>query len=170
MRVSLARGDITQARVDAIVNAANPSLYGGGGVDGAIHRAGGPAILAACRALRATRYPDGLPVGAAVATLAGDLPARWVIHTVGPVHGRGSADQLRSCYRASLAVGAGLGAHTVAFPLISAGAYRWPMEEAIGVAVEELTAAPGDGEATLVLLGERTYERAIEIIELINGQ
>src|SRR2546430_17724630 len=106
------RGDITRERVDAIVNAANSGLSGGGGVDGAIHRAGGPAIVDACRELRRTTHRDGLPTGQAVATTAGDLPARWVIHTVGPVYARGvdRSDLLRSCYASSLAVAAGGGA------------------------------------------------------------
>src|SRR6476661_11195168 len=111
MSVELVHGDITEQRADAIVNAANSGLLGGGGVDGAIHRRGGPAILAACRELRATTLPDGLPTGQAVATTAGDLPARWVIHTVGPVYGRDSSasDLLASAYRESLRVADGLG-------------------------------------------------------------
>src|SRR5579864_1053437 len=118
MRITLVQGDITEQQVDAVVNAANSSLLGGGGVDGAIHRRGGPAILAACRELRAGRYRDGLPAGQAVATTGGDLPARWVIHTVGPVYS--PADDrsalLASCYTASLAVADELGARSVAFP------------------------------------------------------
>jgi O-acetyl-ADP-ribose deacetylase (regulator of RNase III) len=153
MRLELVQGDITEQRVDAIVNAANSSLLGGGGVDGAIHRRGGPAILAECRELRRVTYRDGLPVGEAVATTAGDLPARWVIHTVGPIHGRGDSEQLRSCYRNSLRVAAELGADTVAFPLISAGAYRWPIEDALRQAVETIRAAPNEGTARLVVLG-----------------
>ena len=152
--------DITTLAVDAIVNAANASLLGGGGVDGAIHRRGGPAILAECRQLRATRYPDGLPTGEAVATTAGDLPARWVIHTVGPVYGRGTADQLVACYRNALAVAADLGARTVAFPLISAGAFGWPVEDAVRRAVDTIRAAPNEGTARLVLFQERTYQLA----------
>src|SRR3989442_5547378 len=104
MRVELVKGDITEQQVDAIVNAANSWLLGGGGVDGAIHRRGGPEILAECRALRSSRYPDGLPTGQAVATTAGRLPARWVIHTVGPVHAKREdrSALLRSCYTTSL--------------------------------------------------------------------
>ena len=124
MKLELAQGDITSMRVDAIVNAANSSLFGGGGVDGAIHKKGGRKILAACRELRNTKYPDGLPAGEAVATTAGKLTARWVIHTVGPIYRRGDVETLRSCYRNSLAVAAELGATTVAFPLISAGLVR----------------------------------------------
>ncbi|GLW22219.1 macro domain-containing protein [Microbispora amethystogenes] len=137
MNIVLVEGDITEQRVDAIVNAANSSLLGGGGVDGAIHRRGGPAILEECRALRASRYGRGLPAGQAVETTAGRLPARWVIHTVGPVY---SPDEdrshlLASCYRESLAVADRLGAATVAFPAISTGVYRWPMEDAARIAL-----------------------------------
>jgi O-acetyl-ADP-ribose deacetylase len=133
----LVLGDITEAPVDAVVNAANSSLLGGGGVDGAIHRRGGPAILAACRALRAGPYRDGLPAGAAVATTAGELPARWVIHTVGPVYSEREdrSAVLASAYRASLRVAAEVGARSVAFPAVSAGAYGWPLAAAARIAV-----------------------------------
>ena len=137
MRITLVLGDITEQQVDAVVNAANSSLLGGGGVDGAIHRRGGPEILAACRELRAGHYGRGLPVGQAVATTAGRLPARWVIHTVGPVYSR-TEDRsalLASCYRESLRVAAGLGARTVAFPAVSAGVYGWPADDAARIAV-----------------------------------
>ena len=135
--VTLVLGDITAQEVDAVVNAANRSLLGGGGVDGAIHRRGGDAILDACRQLRATTYPDGLPVGEAVATTAGSLPARWVIHTVGPIYGGRpeDAELLASCYRSSLRVADELGAASVAFPAISTGAFGYPVEEAATVAV-----------------------------------
>jgi len=135
--ITAVAGDITAQAVDAIVNAANSSLLGGGGVDGAIHRRGGPAILAACRELRAGHLGGGLPAGQAVATTAGDLPARWVIHTVGPVYVRTEdrSGLLASCYSESLRVAAELGARTVAFPAISTGAYRWPMAEAARIAV-----------------------------------
>ena len=136
-RVSVRVGDITRERADAIVNAANSSLTGGGGVDGAIHRAGGPAILEECQELRRTRYPEGLPTGEAVATTAGRLPARFVIHTVGPVWGehRGrEAELLAACYRNSLALAAELGLATVAFPAISTGVYGYPKPEAAAVA------------------------------------
>lgn len=129
--------DITTVEADVIVNAANSSLLGGGGVDGAIHRAGGPTIMAQCRRLRQTYWPNGLPAGQAVATGAGKLPARWVIHTVGPVY-TAKEDRspiLRSCYQASLHVADGLGATSIAFPLISAGAYGWPIDDAAAIAV-----------------------------------
>jgi O-acetyl-ADP-ribose deacetylase len=135
--IEVVTGDITAQEVDAVVNAANSSLLGGGGVDGAIHRRGGPEILAECRRLRAGRYADGLPTGRAVATAAGRLPARWVIHTVGPVYAT-SEDRshlLASCYRESLRVAAELGAKTVAFPAVSAGIYGWPLDDAARIAV-----------------------------------
>ncbi|OEJ93654.1 O-acetyl-ADP-ribose deacetylase [Streptomyces thermolilacinus] len=165
-RLTLTHGDITRQHVDAIVNAANSSLLGGGGVDGAIHRAGGPEILAECRALRASRYGRGLPTGQAVATTAGQLPARWVIHTVGPVYQQdGSADPelLASCYRESLRVADELGARTVAFPAISTGVYRWPMDDAARIAVETVRAARTEAEEVrFVLLDERAYDRFAE--------
>ncbi|MGZ4126031.1 MAG: O-acetyl-ADP-ribose deacetylase [Actinomycetota bacterium] len=136
-RIVCIQGDITRQDVDAVVNAANSGLLGGGGVDGAIHRAGGRAILAECRELRRTRFPDGLPTGQAVATTAGDLPARWVIHTVGPVYSR-TEDRsalLASCHTRSLRVADELGARTVAFPAISTGIYGYPLEFAAPVAV-----------------------------------
>jgi O-acetyl-ADP-ribose deacetylase (regulator of RNase III) len=159
----LVQGDITEQDVDAVVNAANSSLLGGGGVDGAIHRRGGSDILRECQELRRSRYPDGLPTGQAVATTAGQLPARWVIHTVGPVHGRGSAELLRSCYRSSLQVAHTLGARTVAFPLISAGVYGWPADDAILQAVSTIRAAADDGQARLVLFSQSLYDRAREL-------
>ena len=163
MNLTLIQGDITQQRVDAIVNAANSSLFGGGGVDGAIHKRGGKAILSECRQLRDSRYPDGLPVGEAVATTAGKLKARWVIHTVGPIYRRGDAEALRRCYTSSLAVAADLGAQTVAFPLISAGAFGWPTDDAILQAVTAIRDAPNAGEARLVLWQADTYELAQSI-------
>jgi len=131
--LTVVRGDITTQRVDAIVNAANRAMRGGGGVDGAIHRAGGPAILQDCIA----RFPDGLATGDAGWTVAGDLPARWVIHTVGPNHAAGERDRslLVSCYRRSLQIADELGAASVAFPLISAGIYGWPKDDAVDAAV-----------------------------------
>jgi O-acetyl-ADP-ribose deacetylase len=149
VQITVVRGDITRQQVDAIVNAANSTLLGGGGVDGAIHRAGGPAVLAACRELRAGTHRDGLPSGQAVATTAGNLPARWVIHTVGPVYSV-SADRsslLRSCYVESLRVAAELGAATVAFPAISTGIYRWPMADAAQIAVAAVRDVAGQHPA-----------------------
>ena len=133
------QGDITTQQVDAIVNAANAAMRGGGGVDGAIHRAGGPAILEDC----ISRFPDGLATGDAGWTTAGNLPSRWVIHTVGPNHAAGQRDRslLTSCYRRSLEVADELGARSVAFPLISAGVYGWPKDDAIAAAVETIRAA-----------------------------
>ena len=136
-RLEVVVGDITAQDVDAIVNAANSSLLGGLGVDGAIHRAGGPSVLAACRAVRTSRWPGGMPEGEAVATTAGNLNARWVIHTVGPVYSA-TEDRsaiLTSAYRRSLEVADEVGAASVAFPAISAGAYGWPMDDAARVAV-----------------------------------
>ena len=136
-RVTVRVGDITRQAVDAIVNAANASLLGGGGVDGAIHRAGGTRILDACRELRAARYPDGLPTGEAVLTTAGELPARHVIHTVGPVYrsaGAAAASQLANCYRNALRIAAENELATVAFPAISTGVYGYPPDEAAAVA------------------------------------
>ena len=137
MRIEAVRGDITTERVDVIVNAANSALLGGGGVDGAIHSAAGPALLEECRELRRTSLPEGLPVGDAVATGAGELPARWVIHTVGPNRHAGQTDPalLASCFTRSLDVAAGLGARTVAFPAVSAGVYGWDVAEVARTAV-----------------------------------
>ncbi|MEU4315404.1 O-acetyl-ADP-ribose deacetylase [Nocardia sp. NPDC024068] len=163
--VTLVLGDITEQQVDAVVNAANSELLGGGGVDGAIHRRGGPAILAECRRLRDTEYPRGLPTGAAVATTAGELPARWVIHTVGPVwSARGDraaqlAPLLASCYSESLRVAAGLGARTVAFPAVSTGVYRWPMDDAARIAIETVREYSADiDEARFVLFDSAAYD------------
>ncbi len=159
--VTLVQGDITRQSADAVVNAANSSLLGGGGVDGAIHRRGGPAILAECRALRASRYGRGLPTGQAVATTAGELDARWVIHTVGPVFSptEDRSALLASCYRESLRVAGELGARTVAFPAISTGVYRWPMEDAARIAVGTVRAARTTAveEVRFVLFDERAY-------------
>jgi O-acetyl-ADP-ribose deacetylase (regulator of RNase III) len=137
VNISALLGDITTIHVDAIVNAANSSLLGGGGVDGAIHRAAGPDLLSACRALRASSHPDGLPVGEAVATPAFALPARWVIHTVGPNRHAGQADPalLASCFRRSLEVADEVGATSVAFPAVSAGVYGWEAQEVASIAV-----------------------------------
>ncbi|MGW2328784.1 O-acetyl-ADP-ribose deacetylase [Streptomyces sp. NPDC001700] len=158
--ITLVQGDITAQRADAIVNAANSSLLGGGGVDGAIHRRGGPEILDACRDLRASHYGKGLPTGQAVATTAGRLDARWVIHTVGPVWSatEDRSDLLASCYRESLRVADELGARTVAFPAISTGVYRWPMDDAARIAVRSVRAADtGVEEVRFVLFDEPAY-------------
>jgi O-acetyl-ADP-ribose deacetylase (regulator of RNase III) len=157
--VTLVLGDITAQEVDAVVNAANRSLLGGGGVDGAIHRRGGDAILDACRKLRATTLPDGLPVGEAVATTAGSLPARWVIHTVGPIYGGRpeDAELLASCYRSSLRVADDLGAASLAFPSISTGAFGYPVEEAATVAIGAVRdAASSVRELRFVLFDARS--------------
>nr|WP_155841373.1 O-acetyl-ADP-ribose deacetylase [Agromyces luteolus] len=157
-------GDLTLERVDAIVNAANSSLLGGGGVDGAIHRAGGPEILAECRRLRATTLPDGLPTGRAVATTGGRLAARWVVHTVGPVWPGEGPEAVRrralleDAYRNSLALAAELGAASVALPAVSAGVYGWPAHDAAEVAVATATAAAAaPGLVRFVLFSERMH-------------
>jgi O-acetyl-ADP-ribose deacetylase (regulator of RNase III) len=164
VQIELVQGDITRQEVDAIVNAANSSLFGGMGVDGAIHKRGGKAILAECRHLRDTVYSDGLPAGQAVATTAGKLKARWVIHTVGPIYRRGDAETLRACYTSALRVAAELGASTVAFPLISAGAFGWPTDDAIRQAITAIAEAPNVGTARLVLLEPETFELAQRIL------
>ncbi|WIX85077.1 O-acetyl-ADP-ribose deacetylase [Amycolatopsis sp. DG1A-15b] len=155
MRIRILDADITTLEVDVVVNAANSSLLGGGGVDGAIHRKGGPEILAACRELRAGHYGKGLKTGQAVATTAGNLPAKWVVHTVGPVW---SATEDRSalladCHRNALRVARDLGARTVAFPAISTGIYRWPLESAAEIALTTISAAePGSVEEVVFAL------------------
>lgn len=154
VRIEAVQGDITTEQVDAIVNAANSSLLGGGGVDGAIHRAAGPALLAECRRVRQEEYPDGLPTGRAVATGAGDLAARWVIHTVGPDRHRGQTDPalLASCFTESMRVAAALGASSAAFPAISAGVYGWDVEEVASTAVGAVRGLSDDGGAGSVEL------------------
>lgn len=148
MEITAETGDLTRADTDAVVNAANSSLLGGGGVDGAIHAAAGPELLESCRELRRTVLPDGLPVGDAVATPGFDLPARWVIHTVGPNRHAGETDPalLASCFTRSLDVAAEVGARSVAFPAVSAGVYGWAADDVARVAVEAVRAwgAPGD--------------------------
>jgi O-acetyl-ADP-ribose deacetylase len=166
-RIELIEGDITTQEVDAIVNAANRSLMGGGGVDGAIHRRGGPAILEACREIRRTLHPDGLPTGEAVATTAGELAARWVIHTVGPVYGNVSdpADLLARCHLSSLRIADELGAGSIAFPAISTGVYGYPLEEAATVAIRTVRDASTHVERVrFVLFGAdalATFEDAL---------
>ena len=159
-RIVLLEGDITEQHVDAIVNAANATLLGGGGVDGAIHREGGPAILEECRKIRATEWPEGLPTGRAVATTAGALPARWVIHTVGPVHSKREdrSALLGSCHTESLRIADELGARTVAFPAISTGVYGYPLGEAARVAIEAVRTADTEvPEVRFVLFGREAY-------------
>jgi O-acetyl-ADP-ribose deacetylase (regulator of RNase III) len=158
MRLTAVLGDITAQRVDATVNAANNAVRGGGGVDGAIHRAGGPAILRDCIA----RFPHGLATGDAGWTTAGELPATWVIHTVGPNWAAGQRDRtlLESCYRRSLEVADELGARSVAFPLISAGVYSWPLDDAIAAAIDTIRAAPTRvDEVRIVAFQSATHER-----------
>ncbi|MCC3291935.1 O-acetyl-ADP-ribose deacetylase [Arthrobacter sp. zg-Y1110] len=140
MQITIATGDITTRDTDVVVNAANSSLLGGGGVDGAIHRAAGPQLLAACRELRKTSLPQGLPTGRSVATEAFNLPARWVVHTVGPNAGAGETDPelLRSCFRTALAVAEDLGAESISFPAVSAGIYGWDPETVAGIGLQEL--------------------------------
>jgi O-acetyl-ADP-ribose deacetylase (regulator of RNase III) len=160
MAIRLVLGDITKQRADAIVNAANSSLLGGGGVDGAIHRRGGPAILAECKELRAGSHPDGLPAGQAVATTAGNLPARWVIHAVGPVYSarEDRSALLASCYTEALRLAGELGARSVAFPAISAGVYRWPLDDAARIAVSTVAATPNNIEdIRFVLFSEEVF-------------
>jgi O-acetyl-ADP-ribose deacetylase (regulator of RNase III) len=159
VQVTAVQGDITQQHVDVVVNAANAAMRGGGGVDGAIHRAGGPAILADCIA----RFPNGLPTGAAGWTTAGHLPARAVVHVVGPNYGAGQRDPalLASCYREALRLAAELDARTIAFPAVSAGIYRWPLPDAARIAVQTVRdegAATPLEEARFVLRDASTYQ------------
>lgn len=156
MELTVVEGDITQQRVDAVVNAANRGMRGGGGVDGAIHRVGGPAVLKDCM----ERYPHGLATGEAGWTTAGNLPARWVIHVVGPNHGAGERDRslLTACYFNALRVADELGALSIAFPLISAGIYAWPRQDAILAAVQTLHSTPTAVlHAKLVAFGPVAY-------------
>jgi O-acetyl-ADP-ribose deacetylase len=156
--ITVVRGDITTQEVDAVVNAANTELRGGGGVDGAIHRAGGPAILADCIA----RYPSGLATGQAGWTTAGNLPAQWVIHVVGPLYtGEDAAKrhQLSSCYTNALHVADELGAATLAFPLVSAGVYGWPIDDAATAAVQALRSVSTEvAEARMVAFSAPAYD------------
>ena len=158
MDITIARGDITTQVVDAIVNAANTRMRGGGGVDGAIHRAGGPQVLADC----VERFPTGLPTGQAGWTTAGRLPARWVIHVVGPVFGgdlEAKRPLLASCYTNALRVADELGACSLAFPLISAGVYGWPIGDAASTAVKALrSSSTGVREARMVAFNDMAYE------------
>jgi O-acetyl-ADP-ribose deacetylase (regulator of RNase III) len=158
VRVTVVEGDITAQDTDAVVNAANRAMRGGAGVDGAIHRVGGPSVLEDCIA----RFPDGLATGDAGWTTAGDMAARWVIHVVGPNRNRGETDRslLASCYARALEVADELGARSVAFPLVSAGAYGWPKDDAIAAALEVFAAAETQvEEARLVAFDLATYEQ-----------
>jgi O-acetyl-ADP-ribose deacetylase len=157
MRLTVVRGDITEQDVDAVVNAANRAMRGGGGVDGAIHRAGGPAVLEDC----VRRFPDGLATGDAGWTTAGDMAAQWVIHVVGPNYGAGERDRslLVSCYARALSVADELGARSVAFPLVSAGVYRWPLDDAVAAAVDTLrTTVTQVEEVRMVAFGGPAYD------------
>ncbi|MFC5183948.1 O-acetyl-ADP-ribose deacetylase [Actinomadura harenae] len=172
MKITLVRGDITGQEVDAVVNAANSSLLGGGGVDGAIHRRGGPEILDACRRLRAAHYGGGLPTGQAVATPAGRLPARWVIHTVGPVHSAAEdrSALLASCYRESLRTADELGVSSIAFPAVSAGIYGWPVDDAARIAVTTVASTPTTVEdVRFVLFTEEAYTAFEQALKALGG-
>ena len=165
--VTAVHGDITTQQVDAIVNAANNAMRGGGGVDGAIHRAGGPAILRDCIA----RFPRGLATGDAGWTTGGDLPSRWVVHTVGPNWNAGQRDRelLVSCYRRSLQVADELGARSIAFPLISAGVYGWPREDAIRVAVDTILATEVQlDDARIVAFDESAFQAVQATIRAVD--
>jgi len=163
MDLVVVEGDITAQDVDAVVNAANRAMRGGGGVDGAIHRAGGPAVLQDCL----DRFPRGLATGDAGWTTAGAMSARWVIHVVGPNYGRGERDRslLVSCYTRALAVADSLGAASVAFPLVSAGVYAWPKDDAIAAAVTTLRSTPTSvEEARLVAFDHSTYTALVAAV------
>ncbi|MDQ3618811.1 MAG: O-acetyl-ADP-ribose deacetylase [Actinomycetota bacterium] len=168
-RVNLIQGDITAAEVDAVVNAANSSLLGGGGVDGAIHRKGGPSILEECERVRREQHPEGLPTGRAVATTGGDLPARWVIHTVGPVYSatEDRSHLLASCHTESLRVADQLGAGSIAFPAISTGIYGYPLEAAADVALSTVVGANTNVDLITFVLFE---ERAMRVFEATFGR
>lgn len=163
MELTVVQGDITEQDVDVVVNAANRAMRGGGGVDGAIHRAGGPAVLEDC----IRRFPRGLATGDAGWTTAGEMSARWVIHVVGPNHRAGETDRslLTSCYSRALAVADELGAQTVAFPLVSAGIYGWPKSDAIAAAVETLRGTPTEVEgARMVAFDAATYDALVAAV------
>lgn len=164
MDLEVVQGDISCQDVDAVVNAANRAMRGGGGVDGAIHRAGGPDVLADCR----RRFPHGLGTGQAGWTTAGLMPARWVIHVVGPNHHRGERDRslLTSCYSNALSVADELGAATIAFPLISAGSYGWPFDDAIDAAVETLRSTETNVRtARLVAYDARSFDATLKKLQ-----
>jgi O-acetyl-ADP-ribose deacetylase len=163
VRLTVVHGDITAQDVDAVVNAANRAMRGGGGVDGAIHRAGGPAVLEDC----IRRFPRGLETGGAGWTTGGNLPAQWVIHVVGPNFTAGERDRslLTSCYSNALGVADELGASSIAFPLVSAGIYGWPKDDAIAAAVETILGTPSQVEtASIVAFDEATYDRVRAVL------
>ena len=165
MELTVVQGDITEQRVDAVVNAANRAMRGGGGVDGAIHRAGGPAVLEDC----IMRFPHGLSTGDAGWTTAGEMAARWVIHEVGPNYRAGETDRalLTSCYSRALAVADELSARSVAFPLVSAGIYGWPKEDAIAAAVDTLCSTPTRvEEARMVAFDAATYDAIVARVDV----
>jgi O-acetyl-ADP-ribose deacetylase (regulator of RNase III) len=167
MKLEVVQGDITRQEVDAIVNAANRGMRGGGGVDGAIHRAGGQAILQDCIA----RFPDGLATGDAGWTTAGNLPARWVIHVVGPNYAAGQTDRalLTSCYARALAVADELRVRTIAFPLVSAGIYGWPLDDAAAAAVGTLSqTATNVAEARVVAFGDAAFDALASALGLVD--
>lgn len=160
-KITLERGDITLQKVDVIVNAANSTLMGGGGVDGAIHSRGGPQILEECRKIREEQHPEGLPTGSAVATTAGLLEAKWVIHTVGPIYSEEEdrSHLLAACHIESLRIAAELGANTIAFPAISTGAYGYPLSEAATIAIGAVKAAETSlKEVRFVLFDDNAYQ------------
>jgi O-acetyl-ADP-ribose deacetylase len=164
MELTVVEGDITRQDVDAVVNAANRRMRGGGGVDGAIHAAAGPGLLEECR----DRFPDGLPTGGAGWTTGHGLPARWVIHVVGPNYTAGERDRslLVSCYSGALAVADDLGARSVAFPLVSAGIYGWPREDAVRAAVDTLRSTSTDVTAArIVAFGRSAYDLIRDILD-----
>ncbi|MGZ4493670.1 MAG: O-acetyl-ADP-ribose deacetylase [Nocardioides sp.] len=162
--LTVVAGDITDQRVDAVVNAANERMRGGGGVDGALHRAAGPGLLAECR----ERFPSGLPTGRAGWTHGHDLPASWVIHVVGPVYDGtgGNRDLLVSCYANALAVADELGVTSIAFPLVSAGVYGWPLHDAIAAAVDTIrsTTSTSVTSARIVAFGRSTYDAVTDYL------
>ena len=171
MELSVVQGDITRLDVDAIVNAANNRMRGGGGVDGAIHRAAGPGLVAEC----VERFPSGLATGSAGWTTGHRLPARWVIHVVGPVYGRGDRDQLVSCYTSALAVADslieehGLSSFSLAFPLVSAGVYGWPFDDAVAAQVDTLASTSTRvTRAVLVGFDARAARALAEAVDRLN--
>lgn len=166
-RVDVLRGDITAQHVDVVVNAANRRMRGGGGVDGAIHAAGGPEVLRDCL----ERFPDGLPTGQAGWTTAGNMSARWVVHVVGPNHAAGERDSalLASCYSNALRVADELGAGTLAFPLVSAGIFGWPLDDAASIAVRTLLATPTNAQmSTLIAFNDSAYTAVLHALEEVD--